>query len=142
MMHSTEIKTVNRQCEIDAVHIIKKIYHYTQGSSMMVFFKSSFLLLMEFVCYVAAMLLVYYAFTLSNGIISMSERISNSTSLTQELKIDEVITLLFVIKVMFFASAAVPLIIALLLRKIRKKNTVLRKVNEKATDFLERHNID
>ena len=134
-------KTTNRQCEIDAVHVIKRINHYTQGSAMFLFLKSSFLALIEITCYIACIVLISASFFISN------ENIKDTLAIRQEItagysaNTPPAMNLFMIVRIILIILSLTSLFIAILLRKIRKKNNLLRKVNEKATDFLERHKM-
>ena len=134
---ATQTQAAKTNCELDAVHAIKKINYHIRSKEV----AGSFALaLLELGCYLSSLALVVLVVYISGNILTATQQLSTQ-GIAQRENIQKLIHLLSLERFLLIALCTVPLFFGMALRKLRKKNNALGYAKTKAKDFLERHNL-
>jgi hypothetical protein len=74
-LNHTATKPNKSQCELDAVHAIKRIRHYTQASTKHFHFKCTLLLVLELACYLITAYLIYFVIQMNRRLPEMESEV-------------------------------------------------------------------
>ena len=122
----------------ESVVVIRLVHQLTSHYWLKTKLSNGLLILAEIACYLLGVSLVIIAIVTPNGTIPIADWVTNGNSRQVNLKVEEIISVFLVLKIIIGVLGILMIIPAVLFRKVRKKNYVLEEVNSITGEYLKK----
>lgn len=123
--------------EQGAIEVIKHVNKITAHTWLVTKMGNSIWYILQVLCYLISIGLILFAISLPSGGFTESTTITEHVTVEANVKVDELLALFTVLKLLLVFLGVLMLVPAALFKKIRKKNNVLEEVNNVTSKFIE-----